>query len=126
MSTPAPAEAPMTDRRRAPRVQPAFDTVCQFTLPPSAEKKIGLVWNISETGVSMLLNEPLPADATVTGELTGESGGSGLPITFQVIHMMSMPSGDYFLGARFDQPLTDEQLRQFVLSPLPTPTPQAV
>lgn len=121
-----PTDESTSDRRRALRVQPAFDTVCQFTLPPSDEKKIGLVWNISETGVSMLLNEPLPSDATVAGELTGESGGPGLPVTFQVVHLVPMPSGDYFLGARFEQPLTDEQLRLFVLPPMPNPTPQAV
>jgi hypothetical protein len=111
-----PAVEVPSDRRIAPRVQPAFDTVCRFATEPGSDPKIGLVWNISETGVSMLLTEPMPLDAQVECELAGEKGGPGLPITIQVVHVVPMPSGDYFLGARFAERLTDEQLRQFVLT----------
>jgi hypothetical protein len=113
---------PASDRRRAPRVQPAFDTVCRFSSPGSDEVRVGLVWNISESGVSMLLTDPLPPNAILQGQLTSENGAAGLAIGFQVVHVVPMPSGDYFLGARFTAPLTQEQLRLFVL-PMPDTTP---
>lgn len=115
--SPTTAAEPSADRRIAPRVQPAFDTVFRFAASPEADPIIGLVWNISETGVSMLLTEPLPPDALVNGELTGERGGPGLPVTVQVVHVVPMPSGDYFLGGRFDRPLSPDELQAFTLSP---------
>lgn len=114
-STPPPAD---DDRRIAQRFVPAFGTVCRLRRD---QPRVGLVWNISRTGVSMLLADPPAAGTAVDAELTTEAGGHGLPVVLHVVHVRPSATGDYLLGARFDAPLDDTQLRPFV-----TPGPRAV
>ena len=49
------------DRRRAPRRQPALGTFLRLELVEGQGKRLGLVWNISTSGVSLLFNEALNA-----------------------------------------------------------------
>ncbi len=111
--------APPAERRIAPRFQPAFGTVCRFILRDDGERVVGLVWNISETGVSMLLAEPPVRGAELDGELGPENGGAGLRMTFRVVHVRELPTGDFFLGAQFGRPLTSAELRPFLATPVP-------
>lgn len=116
-----PAANPPPERRAATRFQPAFGTVCRLGRPdPGGQPTLGLVWNISETGVSMLLADPPEKGAQLDGELTTESGGAGLPVSLRVVHVREMPMGDFFLGAQFARPLAPDELRPFLL-PLPPP-----
>lgn len=105
------------DRRLAPRFQPAFGTVCRFD---HEHPRVGLVWNLSRTGVSMLLADPPAAGTKAVGELTAEVGGAALPVTLHVVHVRPVDTGDYLLGAKFEQPLEPEQMRPFLAS---TPAP---
>lgn len=124
MSAPS-APRSTAERRVAPRYQPAFGTVCRLNRPSAdGEPTLGLVWNISETGVSMLLADPPEKGAQLEAELTTESGGAGLPVGLRVVHVREMPLGDYFLGAQFTRPLAAADLKPFLL-PLPPPVPPA-
>jgi hypothetical protein len=107
------------DRRVAPRFQPAFGTTYQFKEDGSDHVTVGLVWNISQTGVSMLLAEPPERGLVVPGELSTESGGSGLTISLRIVHVRRVSTGDYLLGAQFSRPLNEEEMKQFM-----TPPPQ--
>lgn len=113
------ADPPPTgaERRAAPRFQPAFGTVCRFD---PAHPRLGLVWNLSRTGVSMLLADPPAAGSRVTAELAAEGSAIGLLVTLHVVHVRPVDTGDYLLGARFDQPLDPEEMRPFLAS---TPVP---
>jgi hypothetical protein len=111
------------DRRVAPRFQPTFGTVCRFAATSTDRPPVGLVWNISETGVSMLLPEPLTAGAELAAELGPEAGGPGLPVTLTVVHVREVPTGDYFLGAQFAHPLGEDEMRPFVSPASLTRTP---
>lgn len=104
------------DRRLAPRFQPAFGTVCRFDRD---HPQVGLVWNLSRTGVSMLLADPPAAGTRVVGELTAEGGGAALPVTLHVVHVRPVDTGDYLLGAKFDRPLDPEEMRPFLASTQP-------
>jgi hypothetical protein len=104
------------DRRVAPRFQPAFGTVCRFDRD---HPRVGLVWNLSRTGVSMLLADPPEAGTKVVGELTAEGSAIGLPVTLHVVHVRPVDTGDYLLGARFVDPLDPEQMRPFLASTQP-------
>lgn len=110
MSAPA---APPTDRRIAPRRQPAMGTVCRLD-EGAATPALGLVWNISTTGLSLLLPDPRDSGTTIAGRLEAEVGGHVLPVRFRVIHVKKLGTGDYFIGAQFDRPLTDDEMRPFV------------
>jgi hypothetical protein len=103
-----------TDRRAAPRRQPAMGTVCRLIPGPGEESAIGLVWNISTSGVSMLLTEPRETGTTLPGELLTVTGGHTLTVTMRVVHVRKLESGDYFLGAQFQRPLADDEMRPFV------------
>jgi hypothetical protein len=108
------------DRRVAPRFQPAFGTVYRFNIPASENPVVGLVWNLSQTGVSMLLADPPERGGVVSGELSTETGDLGLSITLRVVHVRRLTTGDYLLGAQFSRPLEAEEMQLF-LTPPPRP-----
>ena len=114
-----------TERRIAPRFQPAFGTICRIhTTGENPRVVVGLVWNISESGVSMLIADPLPRGVELDAELTTEAGGDLLPLKVRVVHVREMPVGDFFVGAQFGRPLVESELRRFLL-PLPAPVKPA-
>lgn len=96
------------NRRTHPRRQPTADTVCRLESGPN----LGLVWNISAGGVSMLLREELERGTTVHGRL--ESAGTALPVTLRVAHVARLRTGDYLVGGQFDRPLTASEMQPFV------------
>ena len=108
------------ERRVARRFHPALHTVCR--LRPDA-RGVGLVWDVSETGVSMLLAHPPQAGTDVEGTLTADGGGAGVTRTLRVVHVRPLPTGDFFLGAQFAPPLTGEEMQAFV-GPPPRPLPK--
>ncbi len=110
--TPAAARAP-DDRRIAPRRQPAMGTVCRLDTPdgPAA---LALVWNISRSGISMLLNAPRVAGAVLSGYLEVTDGDAMLRVSMTVVHVKPLETGDYFIGAHFERPLTTDELKPFI------------
>jgi hypothetical protein len=119
-------ETATTERRVAPRFQPSFGTVCRFpSTSGKAHPVVGLVWNISETGVSMLTADPPKAGTEVNAELGSEDGAPGMAIVLRVVHVRPMQTGDYFLGARFVRPLEVEEIRPF-LGPAEVGTPKSL
>ncbi len=103
----APAE-----RRVAPRRQPAMGTL--FRLDTDGDPEIGLIWNISRSGVSMLRNDPPPSGSHISGLLETMTDDHALRVGMTVVHVKKLDTGDYFVGAHFDSPLSDDQLRPFV------------
>ena len=120
-----PKTANPTERRIAQRFQPAFGTICQLhTREEPSRTIVGLVWNISESGVSMLIADPPARSTELDVDLTTEGGGESLRLTLRVVHVREMPVGDYFVGAQFGRHLAPDELRRFLL-PLPAPAQQA-
>ena len=104
-----------TDRRAAPRFQPALGTVCR--LGPGWPR-VGLVWNLSQTGVSMLLGDPPSAGGELDAVLAADGGEAGLRVRLQIVHVREVATGDYLLGARFARPLDPDELAPFLAPPL--------
>jgi hypothetical protein len=119
-TTPQTKPAAEGDRRVAPRFQPAFGTVYRFNIPASENPVVGLVWNLSQTGVSMLLADPPERGGVMSGELSTETGDLELSITLRVVHVRQLSTGDYLLGAQFSRPLKPEEMQLF-LTPPPRP-----
>ena len=123
LATPPTANA--AERRVAPRFQPAFGTICQLhTREQPGRTIVGLVWNISESGVSMLIADPPARGTELDVDLTTEGGGEILRLTLRVVHVREMPVGDYFVGAAFGRHLAPDELRRFLLPP-PVPAAEA-
>jgi hypothetical protein len=107
------------NRRRAERLKPAYGTVCALHRRPQL-RGVGLVWDLSRTGVSMFVAHPPAVGDRVRAELSTEDGGQEpLAVTLRVVWVRPAPTGDYALGAEFARPLTDAELEPFV-------TPRAV
>jgi hypothetical protein len=104
----------VAERRVAARLQPAFRTICRLNRLEAGHSAIGLVWDLSETGVSMLMAKPPKPGAELTGELTPEDGGQAVPVQLRVIHVKPMMTGDFIMGARFGSPLPEEHLKSFL------------
>ena len=107
------AAPPSAERRIAPRRQPAMGTL--FRLDSDGTHEIGLIWNISRSGVRMLRNEPPQSGTHVSGVLETMTDSHALRVGLTVIHVKKLDTGDYFVGAHFDQALTDDQLKPFVV-----------
>jgi hypothetical protein len=114
MSIAPPPESDAAERRIAPRRQPAMGTVCRLVPAAGQDPPVGLVWNISATGVSMLLHEPPATGTQLLGVLETMTGGTTLAIAARVVHVKQLETGDYFLGAHFHRPLTTDDLKPFV------------
>ncbi len=121
MSVASLPEATSDNRRIAARRQPTVGTVCRLDLAAGPQSNhVGLVWNLSTSGVSMLLNEPLTPDSVVAAELMTMDERTALSVSLRIIHVRKIRTGDYFLGAQFDRPLAPEDIRPF-LAELPPP-----
>lgn len=103
---------PPAERRVATRRQPAMGSV--FRLDTDGPPEIGLIWNISLSGVSMLRNEPPAVGAHLTGLLETMTDAHALRVGMTVVHVKQLETGDYFVGGHFDRRLTDDELRPFV------------
>jgi hypothetical protein len=99
------------DRRIAPRRQPAIGTVLRFD--PAIDLGPGLVWNLSATGVSMLVTDPPVVGAVLAGQLETEAGDE-LPVLFRVVHVKELQSGDFYVGGHFARPLAAAEMKPFV------------
>ena len=40
--------------------------------------------------------------------------GAALRVRFRIAHVRQLRTGDYFLGAQFDRPLSPDEMRPFV------------
>jgi hypothetical protein len=110
---PAPTvESPSGERRIAIR-QPAVGTVCRLDAA-GEDRSTALVWNISASGVSMLVPKPIEPGSGVTGVLETIRGRHPLPVNMHVVHVKLLETGDYWMGAHFDRPLTRAEMKPFV------------
>jgi hypothetical protein len=108
------------ERRTATRRQPTLGTVCRME-PRSGKDggapacgSVGLVWNISTGGVSMLFNDHMERGATVKGVLATSTDGFSLPVTVRVTHVAHLLTGDYLIGCQFDKPIAADDMRHFL------------
>ncbi|AWM36328.1 hypothetical protein GobsT_58810 [Gemmata obscuriglobus] len=112
------------ERRRSARFQPAFGTVCRVG-PANARRTSGLVWDLSATGVSMLMADPPAEGELVPAELVMEVGTERLTVELIVVHVRPVSTGDYFVGARFERSLSADEMAPFVTPDASRPLPAA-
>ena len=114
MTATVDAKVAASDRRIATRRQPTFGTVCRVTLPGGDKPILGLVWNLSTSGVSMLLTDPPPAGTVLSGNLETITREAVLPVAMKVVHVKKIETGDYLMGAAFQRPLVAGDMTPFV------------
>ena len=102
------------ERRRAARRRPAHGTVCRLTDADGDEIGCGLVWNLSTTGVSMLLNLRVEPGTQLFAELAN-AAGDVVRVGLSVVHLSPLRTGDFILGGQFSRVLDEFELRPFVI-----------
>ena len=112
--TPETIPTSSSERRVSPRRQPAMGTVCRLDSEDGGPAALALVWNISSSGISVLVADPRAPGSFLSGYLEKTEGDHVQRVAMRVVHMKKLETGDYFLGAHFDQPLTAEELKPFV------------
>jgi hypothetical protein len=105
------------DRRTAVRRQPTLGTVCRLE-SRTDDENVGLVWNISTGGVSMLLSGVMERGKTIKGVLATANDTFSLPITVRVTHVAQLQTGDFLVGGQFDRPIANEAMQHFVPGPI--------
>jgi hypothetical protein len=88
--------------------------ICRLETTPDGKPEVGLLWNLSATGVSMLVHTPREAGTIITGALETLTGNHTLVVTGRVVHIKKLETGDYFMGAHFTHPITDHEMKPFV------------
>lgn len=104
---------PTTDRRGERRFQTAFGTVCHLQRG-AREHGSGLVWDISATGVGMLVPCAPKTGSSFHVTLATEDGGASLTLAVRVAHVRQLSTGDYFVGGEFARTLTEYEIEPFV------------
>jgi hypothetical protein len=102
------------ERRRSPRRQPTQGTTCQLEVGLGDKLVWGLVWNISASGISILVGMALEPGPNLRGALLAADGVTSLDLALRVAHLRKLRTGDYFLGGHFQRPLTAQELQPFV------------
>lgn len=103
------------ERRITPRLRPALGTVCRFeSREGTPAPKSGLVWNLSLSGMSVLMGRPPKAGEIVSAELADEAGTKAVAVLARVVHARPTPTGDFLVGASFFRELTPGEIRAFV------------
>jgi hypothetical protein len=104
--------SPSAERRIAHR-QPAVGTVCRLD-SEGCDQSTALVWNISTSGVSMLVPKPLEPGSGVHGVLETIRGRHPLPVDLHIVHVRQLETGDYWMGAHFDKAISLSEMKPFV------------
>lgn len=109
-----PTIAPPAERRAAVRRKPAQGTICRIARGPAGAPAVGLIWNISRSGVSMLMSAAPDVGAELAGVLETIEGGHALRVDLEVVHARPIATGDFLVGAAFDRQLTADEMEPFV------------
>ena len=62
----------------------------------------------------MVTNPPSPPPSNAPATVDERDA---LPVTLRIVHVRHIRTGDYFLGAQFQQPLSVEAMRPFLAEP---------
>jgi hypothetical protein len=103
-----------SERRVAVRRQPAVGTVCELAGGDGMPPALGLVWNISASGVSMLLRDRPEPGASLDAELKTTNGAHSLPLRLRVAHVSKLRTGDYIMGGQFPRHLEPDEMKPFL------------
>ena len=105
------------DRRISRRYQPTFGTTCRLT----ESRQHGLVWDISTEGLGLLLGFSPAEGEAIPIELGTDVARERLLVQVRVAHVRKLSTGDFFIGAKFDRPLTPTEIEPFTTPVLGRP-----
>lgn len=110
-------------RRTAVRYRCAVGTLGQLSVGGSAENRDVVVFNLSETGIGLSLEQPLEIGSQVVIRMRGPVAGNVVTMPSRVIHVTSDGDGSWRAGCAFEQRLLPETLLALLAEPQTSITP---
>ncbi len=98
------------NQRHSVRYQCALATAGKIYPEPGPDWMGGWLLDLSKGGAGLLLNRPLPLHLGGTLQVASSSTRDKFAFPARVVHATEQISGDWLIGLKFDQPLTDDQL----------------
>jgi hypothetical protein len=101
---------PTYERRRAPRFRPPFGYSCRVVVPPDYRCRSAMIYDLSRSGVGLILPEPLPVGANLVIRPAGLTQPD-LVVTAQVQHATHLGDERWLLGCSATRSLPEAELR---------------
>lgn len=116
-SDPLPANSPGKsgiERRVATRYPCNLATSCRLMASFRGGRPSARVRNISSTGISLVISQPVDSGSLLTIELRSAIRNFARTVELKVVYCIDHPNGDSILGGAFTQDLAEDELRIFV------------
>jgi hypothetical protein len=114
---PLPANSPGQsgiERRVATRYPCNLATSCRLMASFHGGRPSARVRNISATGISLVVSQPIDPGVVLTVELKSAIRSFSRTVQLKVAYCIDHPNGDSILGGAFMQDLAEDELRIFV------------
>jgi PilZ domain len=113
---PEPLPEPEGIERRASTRYPCnLATSCRLAASVKDKGSSARVRNISAGGISLVTTQEFSSGHVVTIELRSMTRNFVRLRDVRVIYCIEHPSGDFILGGAFTSPLTDDEVKAFLL-----------
>ncbi len=103
-----------TNRRATIRYQCAPATLGKVISPHREDFVRAFVLDLSKNGAGLLLSRKIPAGQEVMIQISNPHTNEKHEFAAKVAHTTSQPHGDWKVGCRFMNPLTDDQLEHLL------------
>jgi PilZ domain len=104
---------PSRERRAWVRYVCDLVTICQPASAPSREPFLARIRNVARGGINFDVDQHFDSGSILSVELPGPIGEPTCRLLVCVIHVTSLPGGDWSLGCSFVQELSDEDLQPY-------------
>lgn len=104
-----------SNQREDIRYRCALATAGKVYAVNTEEPMRGWVLNLSHSGAGFSTTRPLPPGKKVVFEMKGLSSREKYEIPAQVVHTTQQISGDWLVGLKFDNPMSNEVLDDLLM-----------
>ena len=109
-----PTAVAVVERRAFPRRLCPPDIVVGFLAVPGGEEGEAVLWDISEQGIGLVLDRPLPPGSAVFLELPAARPGperTQIAQVAEVVHAAALPGGRWLVGCQLGVRLAADDIR---------------
>jgi len=99
------------ERRDTVRYTITLETSCRLLAMVQGESNPVRVRNISAGGISLVLNNEVPADTLLEIELLNRPQMFLCKLQVRITYRVEHPTGDWIIGGAFTRRLSDEELK---------------
>jgi hypothetical protein len=103
------------ERRAATRIRPPLPMMVQARLPGGEIQPLGVVHDISSTGLSLLARQPWNPGDQFHLLLTNAACTFALTIQMEIVRCHQLMNGEHYVAGRFDRALGPLEMQAFLL-----------